>query len=179
MGRFYKLSARFLQHYKGLGPVLFAHYLVFRRQYHPRRFDVPHATYTPTNAHAPSLSPPRPRRRHGSRRNATSTLAPPSHTIPLWLTAISINLEARGGQNTQVVVAHLRVHALWDPASPWGDMERTEGNSTPPLASKIHKETAQPRRRRQAALRRFLATSAMIGCKYVPDLDGVHPQGVH
>jgi hypothetical protein len=57
-------------------------------------------------------------------------------------------------------------------------MEQLEGVSVPPLPSIIWKKTPKPRRRRQAALRRFLVTSAMIGCKYAPDLDGPHPQGV-
>jgi hypothetical protein len=32
---------------------------------------------------------------------------------------------------------------------------------------------------RQNVLRRFLAMSVMIGCKYVPDFNGAAPQGVH
>jgi hypothetical protein len=57
-------------------------------------------------------------------------------------------------------------------------VERLEGASTPPLSLKILKKKANPRRHRQAALRRFLAMSATIGRNYAPNFDGAHPQGV-
>jgi hypothetical protein len=58
-------------------------------------------------------------------------------------------------------------------------LERTNTTSTPPLPWDSNEKTQKCRWRRQNALRRFLVTSAMIGHKYAPDFDGVHPQGVH
>jgi hypothetical protein len=58
-------------------------------------------------------------------------------------------------------------------------MERSEGVSTPPLMRKYCPKAHKPRRRRQGALRRFLAMLTTIGRSYALDLNGVHPQGVH
>src|ERR1700692_771431 len=58
-------------------------------------------------------------------------------------------------------------------------LERTNTTPTPPPPWDSDKKMQKCRRRRQKALWCFLAMSAMIGRKYAPDFDGVHPQGVH
>ena len=49
----------------------------------------------------------------------------------------------------------------------------------PPVPQKTGGKMQKRRRRRQNALRRFLAMSAMIGRNYAPDFDSANPQGVH
>ena len=81
--------------------------------------------------------------------------------------------KTREGARTTTVVL-----ALPDPQSQWGDVEQIEGVIPPPLRFFICQKMAKPRRRRQAALRRFLTTLLVIGCNFAPDLNHAYPQGV-
>ena len=49
----------------------------------------------------------------------------------------------------------------------------------PLLQQKLFMKSQKPRRRRQAALRRFLTMLLAIGCIFALIIDHAHPQGVH
>jgi hypothetical protein len=68
--------------------------------------------------------------------------------------------------------------ALQDLPTPAQWLERTNTTPNPPAPQKSGTKTQKRRRRHQNALRRFLATLAMIGRDYAPDFDGANPQGV-
>ena len=58
-------------------------------------------------------------------------------------------------------------------------LEQPKNTPAPLTPQETKPETQKCRWRRQAALRRFLVTPAMIGCNYAPDFDGANPHGVH
>jgi hypothetical protein len=68
--------------------------------------------------------------------------------------------------------------AFQGPPATGEHLGRTKATPNPPTLQKTGGEMQKRRRRRQNALRRFLATLAMIGRNYAPDFSGANPQGV-
>ena len=68
---------------------------------------------------------------------------------------------------------------LYGPAATVHYLEQPKTTPAPLTPQENKPETQKCRRRRGNALRRFLVTSAMIGCNYAPDFDGANPHGVH
>ena len=89
-------------------------------------------------------------------------------------------LRVTGSGRTRGWFLTTRVYrTLYGPAATVHYMEQPKTTPDPLAPQETGPETRKCRRRRGNALRRFLVTSAMIGCSYAPDFDGANPHGVH
>ena len=109
----------------------------------------------------------------------SSTSALCSYTMPLRINTSAIKPDAHE------VLEHAKVQEplLWflplaTPHQQGVAWDEQRGYQRPLFQRGFTKKTPKPRRCRRNALRRFLATLAMIGRNYAPDLDSAHPQGV-